>query len=215
MCVDFFNQICRHWDEISKPDSHKIHFLLQKLSWNVSKRVLDVGTGTGILLPFIRHYSPKSLIQAIDIADGMIDIAKTKYAKWKNINWIVSDIEKQIYRGKFDQIILYSVFPHLTRKTETISYLVNHCLTDEGELLIAHAQSREFLNHLHKHKDERVSNDSLIEIENQCSIFEQQGLGIIDADESDEYYYIALGKAYASSTTVMPAPPNCTCSSWK
>lgn len=76
MCVDFFNQICRQWDEKSKPDSRKIHFLLEKLSWSVSKRVLDVGTGTGVLLPFIRQFSPESYIQAVDIADGMIDIAK-------------------------------------------------------------------------------------------------------------------------------------------
>ena len=215
MCIDFFNQICRQWDETSKPDADKITFLLEKLSWNVSTRILDVGTGTGVLLPFIRQFSPQSYIQAIDIAAGMIEIAQKKYAGWGKVDWYVSDIEQPTERGKFDQIILYSVFPHLTNKTGTVSYLINHCLTDEGELLIAHAQSRKFLNHLHKHKDKRVCNDSLIAVEKQCAIFEREGLEIIDADESDQYYYIVLGKSYANSTTVMPAPPNCTCSSWK
>lgn len=215
MCVEFFNQICRQWDEMSKPDSGKIRFLLEKLSWNVSNRILDVGTGTGVLLPFIREFSPDSYVHAVDISEGMIGVAKQKYEGWKNVGWYVSDIEKQIYRGKFDQIVLYSVFPHLIRKTATISYLVDYCLAEGGELLIAHAQSREFLNHLHRHKDASVSNDSLIEINSQCDIFEQHGLSVTNAAESDEYYYIVIEKAYANSTTVIPAPPNCTCSSWK
>jgi len=86
------------------------------------------------------------------------------------------------------------MFPHLQDRTATIKCLVENNLKENGRLIIAHSNSREFLNNMHKEKDERVSNDRLIPIVNQKKLFKDVGLNVVDAFENDEIYYLVISK---------------------
>ena len=60
--------------------------------------------------------------------------------------------------------------------------------------MIAHSNSREFLNNMHKEKDETVKNDRLICVKKQKSLFEDVGLNVSEAFENDEIYYLIIDK---------------------
>lgn len=81
-----FNRLAGEWDEraLSSPD--KIRYLLSFLTIPPSSTVLDVGSGTGILIPFLREKMGSSgLIVELDVAEEMLEVAKRKFGDRKSV----------------------------------------------------------------------------------------------------------------------------------
>ena len=192
--VNFFNSIAKDWDNIIKVDETKINYLLSQIDIKEDDYILDVGTGTGVLIPFLAKLSPKGSIKAVDISCNMLDIARNKFDDINNIEFTLLNVETDNLDEKFNKIILYSMFPHLENKTNTIKKLIQNNLLEGGKLIIAHSDSREYLNNMHKNKDKIVSESRLIDINDQKKIFEDVGLKVEAAFEDDNIYYIVLKK---------------------
>lgn len=192
--VEFFNKIAKEWDSIIEVNEEKINLLLSKLDIKSNERILDVGTGTGVIIPFIKALNKGGYIKGVDISTGMLNIAKEKYKNLENIEFEIKDVEEEEIYEKYDKIILYSMFPHLENKTKTVKTLINKNLNENGKLIIAHSNSREFLNNMHKEKDKSVSKARLIPVNNQRKIFEKNGLKVLEAFENDQIYYLVLVK---------------------
>ena len=192
--VNFFNSIANDWDNIIKVDEKKINYLLSKLDIKEDDYILDVGTGTGVLIPFLLKLSPKGSVKAVDISCNMLDIARKKFNDINNVEFTLLNVETENLDEEFNKIVLYSMFPHLENKTNTIKKLVQKNLLDCGKLIIAHSDSREYLNNMHKNTDKRVSESRLIDVNEQKKIFEDTGLKVEKAFEDDSIYYIVLTK---------------------
>lgn len=192
--VDFFNSIAQNWDSIIKVNESKINYLLEKLQVNKDSKILDVGTGTGVLIPFLTKLNPNGNIKAVDISNNMLEVAKSKFDHISHLSFDLVDVEEDIIDDEFDRIILYSMFPHLENKTATIKKLVENNLSNNGKLMIAHSDSRIFLNNLHRSTDDRVSESRLIEVNAQKQAFQEVGLTVEDAFENDEIYYLVISK---------------------
>lgn len=191
---DFFDSIAKEWDNIIEVNEEKINTLLSKVDIKENDNILDVGTGTGVLIPFLKNLNTNGIIKGVDISSGMLDIASQKFKDTQNVSFEALDIENSSIEEKYDKIVLYSMFPHLKNKTNTIKILVENNLNEEGKLIIAHSNSREFLNNMHKEKDKTVSEDRLIPIKDQKALFEQVNLNVLDAYEDDEIYYLVVNK---------------------
>ena len=189
---DFFDNIAKEWDNIIEVNEEKINTLLSKLDIKENERVLDVGTGTGVLIPFIKKLNKNGYIRGVDLSNGMIEVARKKYKHIQNLDFEIIDVENEVIKEKYNKIILYSMFPHLENKTKTIKTLVKNNLSENGKLMIAHSNSREFLNNMHKEKDEAVSEARLIPIDNQVKLFEDIELNVVEAFENDQMYYLVL-----------------------
>lgn len=189
---DFFDNISKEWDNIIEVNKEKINTLLSKLDIKENERVLDVGTGTGVLIPFIKKLNKNGYIRGVDFSNGMLEVARKKYKHIPNLDFEIIDVENEVIKEKYNKIILYSMFPHLENKTKTIKTLVKNNLSENGKLMIAHSNSREFLNNMHKEKDEAVSEARLIPIDNQVKLFEDIGLNVVEAFENDQMYYLVL-----------------------
>ena len=189
---DFFDNIAKEWDNIIEVNEEKINTLLSKLDIKENERVLDVGTGTGVLIPFIKKLNKNGYIRGVDLSNGMIEVARKKYKHIPNLDFEIIDVENEVIKEKYNKIILYSMFPHLENKTKTIKTLVKNNLSENGKLMIAHSNSREFLNNMHKEKDEAVSEARLMPIDNQVKLFEDIELNVVEAFENDQMYYLVL-----------------------
>lgn len=192
--VEFFNQIAKEWDSIIEVNEEKINTLLSKLNIIDNSKVLDIGTGTGVLIPFLKSSNPNGYIKGVDISSEMLNIARKKFGNIEKVSFELVDVEQDVINETYDSIVLYSMFPHLKDKTNTIKKLVEKNLKKNGQLIIAHSNSREFLNNMHKEKNKCVSEDRLIPVIDQKCLFEKAGLKVVDSFENNEIYYLVINK---------------------
>jgi len=161
---DFFNNLAERWDADNHYDFYKIEMMLRLIGIKQGDTVLDVGTGTGVILPYIWQYTDTENITAIDVADKMIDVAKKKFRRTK-ISFICGDISEYNFNdSSFDHIVCYSVYPHFQDKYTAIKKMAK-ALRIGGTLNILHSSSKEHINgvHIHAHSED-INSDYLLPV---------------------------------------------------
>jgi ubiquinone/menaquinone biosynthesis C-methylase UbiE len=194
---EYFNKIAHKWDEICSHDTAKLKAITKMADISKGQRVLDVGTGTGVMLPFIHKLvGDEGEITAIDLAEKMLEVAKQKYP-FDNIRFIFGDIATaalpKIY---YDVIMCYSVFPHFKDKPQIISHMAG-LLKSRGRLVIAHSQSRNAINSLHAKLD-AVREDQLPEAVTIEKYLKQAELEPILTEDNDEMFVVIGQKNFKS-----------------
>ena len=81
---------------------------------NLSRRVLDVGCGTGLVT---RAYAGRvARVVAVDVSSGLIRRARTNLAACANVALVQADAVRLPFRDhSFDHILFCGVVPYLTR----------------------------------------------------------------------------------------------------
>lgn len=191
---DFFNSMAEMWDTACHHNTNKIKYILNLLNTKNGSRILDVGTGTGILVPFLSEkVGIQGEITAIDFANKMIEVAQRKY-EYGNVSFICDNVFEVDFPNKyFDFIICYSVFPHFEDKQSAINILSKY-MKDGGKLAICHSQSREAINNLHKKVSKVVEEDNLPTIDVIKGYFKNSNLKIIVEIDNDEMFVIVASK---------------------
>lgn len=108
----FFNSLASTWDETCKHDIDKVEKILDLTGIKIGNHILDVGTGTGVLIPSLYKRVGKSgYIRAVDIAENMVKMAERKN-NYENVSFECGDVlEMNHDKNTYDQIICYSIFP--------------------------------------------------------------------------------------------------------
>ena len=192
---DFFDKLSDSWDEnecLSTPD--KVNEILNYMDINEGDRVLDLGTGTGVLLPHIaRKVGDTGKITAVDFSSGMLRKAQSKYGHISpKPEFLNLDIESDTIPGVFDKIILYCVYPHLHSPIETINWLNTVNLTDNGHLFIAFPCNEDFINNIHRER--HSDSDILPSAETLSKFFNENGLRSEVLKTSPDTYIIKIYK---------------------
>jgi len=160
----FFNEAASTWDE--KYDTPELARFLEGLvpcfGLRPGQRVLDAGTGTGMLIPYlVEAVGPSGSITAIDFAEEMVKICRSKYGHLENVTIENQDVETLTYpSGFFDSVTCFGLFPHFEDKAKALTQ-INRVLKRGGRLVIAHALSRAELKARHRDKTLAVANDTL------------------------------------------------------
>lgn len=145
--IRFFNSVAATWDCTNRVNEAAVEKILNIAGVAADKTVLDVGCGTGVLIPYYLSKRVKS-VTAIDISEEMIRIAKEKF-KDSKITFVCGDIKDFACAAKFDCVIVHNAFPHLMNREETVPKL--KALTAQGgTLTIAHSISRRDVLNCHK-----------------------------------------------------------------
>lgn len=191
----YFNSVADVWDEICKHDMAKVEYFLDLLEIKPGDYVLDVGTGTGILISNLYdRVTPIGQIKAVDLSDRMIEIAKNKY-NYDNVIFRCRDVlSLDGDEGKYDHIICYSMFPHFqSRKEEAIKKLSGK-LKKGGRLMVCHSQSRNAINRLHKKIEGAVQKDHLPTMDRMSQYFLNADLKPLSIINNDDMYVIMGSK---------------------
>lgn len=148
---EFFNNIAITWDEQFQNQelTDFVSQLVPTFQLNQGQKVLDVGTGTGILIPFLLEtVGSTGHVTAIDFAKKMVEICNAKYASLPNVSVTVQRVENLDFPSQsFDAVTCFGLFPHLENKEEALSQM-NRVLKPGGKLIIAHAlSSKEIKTH--------------------------------------------------------------------
>lgn len=151
----FFDNLAPEWDNnemLSTPE--KVREILGKIGIEKGNKILDLGTGTGVLLPCIAEMVGKEgQITAVDYSRGMLERAKKKFSDLLPApEFLNMDFENETISGEFDHILLYCVYPHLHTPYDTLKWLKSVNLKPGGKISIAFPCEAEFINQIHKEK---------------------------------------------------------------
>ena len=192
---EYFDEAAESWDE--KFLTPSLFSFLEKLvpqfGIESGQTVLDVGTGTGVLIPYlIRAVGPSGAVTAIDCSEKMVQKCKSKNSHIKNVSIKVGNIEEEAFAAEtFDAVVCFGVFPHLENKTKVL-HNINGMLKAGGKLVIAHALSSQELKAHHKRVSEHVAHAMLPEKAEMMELLEQTGFMAINIrDEPGCYLCIA------------------------
>jgi ubiquinone/menaquinone biosynthesis C-methylase UbiE len=149
----YFNQAAESWDQkYYTPELEAfLEELVPKFGLKPGQRILDAGTGTGVLIPFLlKAIGSSGSITAIDYAENMIKIFRSKFSSLRNVKVELQDVEElDLPPETFDVAVCFGLFPHLERKTHALMHL-HRVLKRRGRLVIAHALSSTEINEHHK-----------------------------------------------------------------
>ena len=186
--IAFFDRLAPDWDAEMIRSDEIIAAILDKAEVSAGKDVLDVATGTGVL---IGDYLARGVasVTGIDISPNMARIAQGKYPQ-ENVKILCGDVERTDFDRFFDCIVVYNAFPHFPDPARLIAHLAS-LLKPGGTLTVAHGMSREKIDAHHHGAASRVSN-GLMPAEELSAIFAAHLT--VTAVISDDRMYQVVGK---------------------
>ncbi len=177
----FFDVNAPAWDNKFAQDVSPER-LEQVIGWfmvNSNDAVLDVGTGTGVLLPLLgRAVGPRGMLAAMDFSFNMLKMALSRMYDLPPslINAGVGAIPFR--NGSFDGVTCFSAFPHFPDKQRALAEMVR-VLKPSGTVSIAHLHSIEEIAQLHMTVGDAVKHDHLPDRETMLGLMENAGLSQI------------------------------------
>ncbi|NHI94534.1 MAG: methyltransferase domain-containing protein [Candidatus Lokiarchaeota archaeon] len=193
--IEFFNSLAEEWDEKNPHKPEVLRTFLDILSIKPGSKILDVGTGTGVMIPyFIEKLSNNCTIIAIDNAEKMIEVAKRKFPheKYPTIEFKIQDITKISIHQEYDAILCHNCFPHFENQEETVRIMTKG-LKMGGKLMVAHSKSRDWINNLHRNTD-GVEHDYLPNIKELSLMMIKSNLKVLDHIDDEDMFFILSEK---------------------
>ena len=165
--IAFFDRLAPGWDAETVRDDGVIAAILDNAGVAAGKDILDVATGTGVLIPDYLARGVAS-VTGIDISPKMADIAREKFPQ-KQVAILCGDVEETEFDRLFDCIVVYNAFPHFPDPARLIARLAS-LLKPGGTLTVAHGMSREKIDAHHRGCASHVSN-GLMSAEDLSALF--------------------------------------------
>lgn len=149
--IEFFDRLAPSWDANEvRSTPQRVRSILSLLPIGSGMRVLDLGTGTGVLVPYLSELvGPSGHVTAIDLSEGMLSIARSKYGNLPNVEFLRLDFEEEQIAGRYDVVMLYCVYPHLHSPADTLQWLFRMNVNPGGVIVIAFPCDEKFINDIH------------------------------------------------------------------
>ena len=189
--IEFFNSCADNWDNIRQTNHAILEKLMNLADIPVGATVLDVGSGTGVLIPYLHaKVGASGKITAVDFSKNMLAKAQEKFCNLNNLNFLVGDIlEMDLPQNFYDVVICLNFFPHLHTRKEEFLRRMNCALKNGGSLIVMHDISRETVNNIHR-ESEVVAEHRLPEAKVVGEMFQACGYQNINAYEDDTMYFV-------------------------
>jgi len=155
--------------------------------------VLDIGTGTGVLVPHIlREIGAQGRLLALDVSGQMLREARTRF-RAGNVLFVQADVHRLCARdATFDCVICNAAFPHFEDRALSLREM-NRVLRRGGMLVISHPIGREAVNARHRAAGGPVGEDRVPLPEAMSRLLAASGIADVAVIDEPEFY-LARGR---------------------
>lgn len=194
----FFESLAERWDAQQPPDRAQVlRNMLAPFAAILenANTILEVGTGTGALIPRLREKAPAARLISIDLAYAMLERAQ---CRCPDALLAQADVHHLPFpatpagAGLFDLVICHNSFPHFADPTTALIEIAR-VLDHGGRLLILHDLSREQVNAIHSNGGEAIQNDLLPPGEDLHRMLVEVGFSGVQVQDT-ETHYMAIGQ---------------------
>lgn len=193
---EYFDRLAPTWDEeLTQEGLWCLGNIVKELGIEPGYSVLDIGSGTGVILPFvIAELGNEGKIVALDFSAEMLGQAKAK-----NLPPIVEFAQADVHAipladDSVDLAICNSAFPHFRDKAGALNEIAR-VLKTSGRLVICHTMSRETIDQLHQSVGGIIANDLLPDEFQLRGLIKRAGFRIIHFEDSPERYLVIAEKS--------------------
>ncbi|MBN1955271.1 MAG: class I SAM-dependent methyltransferase [Anaerolineae bacterium] len=193
----FFEDLATRWDAQQPHDRQEVLRLLLApfaAELGAAQAILEIGCGTGALVPCLRERAPAVRLVSIDLAHAML------WRAWQRCPGAVL-VQADVHRlpfalpggaAAFDLAVCHNSFPHFADAPSALRELAR-VLVPGGFLLVLHDLGREQVNAIHSRAGPPVQHDWLPPGEEMRRLLRQGGFrGLQVQDAADRY--VAVGR---------------------
>ena len=191
--IEFFNAHAKEWMQRNYPEEilQRTKALITSLPIEKGWTVLDVGSGRGVILPFLRMLTGDAgRLVALDPCPGMLEgVPGQDAAAWP----LLAQAEKiPLLDCWVDAVVCFSAFPHMEDKARVAKEFFR-VLRPGGLAFVLHVNNR---NELNRHHDmhHAVMGDHLPDPGSMRKMFLEAGFRETEAHEDEHSYYFSAVK---------------------
>jgi ubiquinone/menaquinone biosynthesis C-methylase UbiE len=190
-----FDRMARTWDELPAPPdaAERLTRVVQAARLCAGDTVLDVGSGTGALLPALLEKRPRRVF-AGDIAPEMLRRLRRKFAGAQVTPAVCDGAQLPIRAGAFDAVFANAVLPHFEDKPAALAEF--HRVAAPGaRLIISHIIGRQCVNKIHAaSEDTLLRGDQVPTAEKLAAMLHRAGWRVTEAEDSADFYLVVAEK---------------------
>jgi ubiquinone/menaquinone biosynthesis C-methylase UbiE len=189
-----FSRLAHKWDEMRRPDmAARLERVIRAARLRAGQQVLDVGTGTGVLVPLmLKMVGKQGRIVGLDFSHAMLARARAKGFPY-NVTFIQRDIQKtRLPAESFHRVICNAAMPHFPDKQAAVNEMAR-LLRPGGLLVVSHPIGRKAVRRLHREMGRSMAKDLVPtprQLERLFCKARLQTAAIID----DPDFYLALAR---------------------
>lgn len=192
-----FNELAPRWDQLPRPDDAlpKVEEFVGRACRSNAARLLDVGCGTGVLLPYVLKASPLiRCVVELDLAEEMLRENARKVPD-PRVARICADAQTLPFSdASFDLVLCFGVLPHFADLQAGLDELWR-VLRLSGRLAVGHLMGSAELNAFHQSMGEPVARDTLLPAESLAQMLRQLEATVVAAEEKPGWYFVEVQKA--------------------
>jgi Methylase involved in ubiquinone/menaquinone biosynthesis len=189
----FFENAAERWEDKNyNPDTQaRVKNLLQSLNLPAGKKILDVGCGRGVLIPYLREImGADATIIALDSSATMLAGVAEKDSQVETIHARAEEIP--LPDSQLDLLICFSAFPHIHDQAAAAAEF-HRVLAPGGTAYILHLRDSKRIN-MHHDKHEAVKGDHLPDAKTMKQMFLHAGFQYATLEEDPEKYLFVAKK---------------------
>ncbi len=192
---DFFDRRARSWDEENPVPEHRIERVIEHCGLRRGDHVLDVGTGTGRLIPSIlQRVGCRGSICGLDPSSAMLAVAREKHPQ-PNVVFTQAPAEDMPFDDEsFHVVICHAVFPHFHDPGAALAE-IHRVLVPHGQLIIAHTNGRDEINRRHRGAGAEVESDILPPAREVAGMMQTAGIIPRRAIDGEDLYLVSGTKS--------------------
>ena len=190
----FFNGLAGSWDNGSRTPAEKYRRIVKEAAIGRGQRILDVGTGTGVLIPYLLEAETCGMeIFAIDYATEMIKKFQEKHFP-DNVKPLVMDIHETHFEDTFfDRVIANACYPHFEDREKALRE-VHRVLRERGIFIISHPTGRRHVNELHKRSNTLITEDIIPPMRELSDFAASCGFDLIKGYDEEDFFCLSFSR---------------------
>lgn len=189
----YFDEHAATWDQRMPADyAAQLQAMMRPFAAEVQDAhiIVEIGTGTGPLIPVLSALAPNAVRISVDLAHAMLDQA---HARDESARLLQADAHALPFAsGSVDLVICHNSFPHFSDKRAA---LISICrvVRPGGQLLIIHNHSRERVNAVHQRIGGPLEHDHVLPGEEMHRLLIETGWSDVRVDDAP-MSYSAMGR---------------------